>query len=921
MSTHPILAAMLCGFALTIQATLAVGVQSTALVLPRSVDAGEQLLGALACADCHQATPAAQVRLTPRTGPRLGGEALRLTPGFIRSWLQDPQAAKPGTTMPDMLHGLPVLEKGEAIEDLTHFLMSVQSVDTNAPVAVDQFKIELGRRLFHEAGCVACHAPIDSKEGVSEADLNKAKAHSIPFPDLSRKTTVAELGRFLRDPAKSRPNGRMPSLNLSPREAESIAMYLMRGQAVGLDDPSKARKFPGVRYQYYEGEFGDESALEKAEVKASGVVDDFRLKPRAREDNVGFRFTGFIRIAESGEYTFYTRSDDGSRLRIGTQLVVDNWGVHPTTEKSGKLILTAGDHPFQLTWFNGGGETSLEVLWEGPGIAKQRLPKTVLTQMSVPMEPIGLETFAVDTARASRGRDRFASLGCASCHAVQDTGGAVVSLLAAKPLNALKANPEAGCLASTVSGKLPRYALSPEQRSALSGVLRRVETLDAPLDEAAQIDQTLARLNCLVCHSRDGIGGPETTGKSPWFTVVGEADLGDEGRIPPHLTKVGGKLKPAWLTEVLAKGTKTRPYMATRMPVFGEAHVGMLAKAFETADAGGVAAVEPASTARDMKAGWKLVGSEGLSCIACHTFGPHKSLGIPAMDLTQMQRRLRSDWFERYLVDPAALRPGTRMPTFWPEGRAVNRDILDGNTGAQVRAIWAYLSKGGQADVPTGLIRAKKEFVVGNEPVIYRNFIEGSGSRAIAVGYPEHAHLSFDANELRLALIWQGAFIDLSRHTTDRGVGYEPPLGDHQVKLPAGPGFALLADPTAPWPKETARTLGWQFQGYTLDANRRPIFRYRLGDLQIEDFPEPKKGELDVSLKRTLVVKGQGGGNLVFRAAVGDIRALPGGQYQVEGDLKLTLTGGGKPILVGNELRVPVPVNGGSVTLVEEFVW
>lgn len=61
------------------------------------------------------------------------------------------------------------------------------------------------------------------------------------------------------------------------------------------------------------------------------------------------------------------------------------------------------------------------------------------------------------------------------------------------------------------------------------------------------------------------------------------------------------------------------------------------------------------------------------------------------------------------------------------------------------------------------------------EPIIYRNFIEGAGARAIGVGYPEKVNLAFDANSLRVAMIWQGAFIDAARHWRDRGVGYQPP--------------------------------------------------------------------------------------------------------------------------------------------------
>ena len=58
---------------------------------------------------------------------------------------------------------------------------------------------------------------------------------------------------------------------------------------------------------------------------AAGVVETFNLSPRGREDNFGFRFDANLLISTEGSYTFSTTSDDGSRLYIGDQCVVDNW--------------------------------------------------------------------------------------------------------------------------------------------------------------------------------------------------------------------------------------------------------------------------------------------------------------------------------------------------------------------------------------------------------------------------------------------------------------------------------------------------------------------------------------------------------------------------------------------------------------------
>ena len=57
-----------------------------------------------------------------------------------------------------------------------------------------------------------------------------------------------------------------------------------------------------------------------------------------------------------------------------------------------------------------------------------------------------------------------------------------------------------------------------------------------------------------------------------------------------------------------------------------------------------------------------------MSCIQCHTAAGHPSLGVPAIDLTLMHRRLRPGFFTTHLLDPQQANPGTRMTSFWGEG-------------------------------------------------------------------------------------------------------------------------------------------------------------------------------------------------------------------------------------------------------------
>ena len=135
---------------------------------------------------------------------------------------------------------------------------------------------------------------------------------------------------------------------------------------------------PGLQYSYFEGDWDrlpDFNALNAAK---SGVLSNFNLTPRNQEDYFGFQFSGYIKVPKDGAYVFYTDSDDGSRLYIGNELIVDNDGLHGMQEKEGIIALSAGLHPIRVTFFEKTGGDGLKVLYKGPGIEKQSVPDNVL---------------------------------------------------------------------------------------------------------------------------------------------------------------------------------------------------------------------------------------------------------------------------------------------------------------------------------------------------------------------------------------------------------------------------------------------------------------------------------------------------------------------------------------------------------------
>ena len=137
----------------------------------------------------------------------------------------------------------------------------------------------------------------------------------------------------------------------------------------------------GLYYTYYEqNDLSSVNNIAGLSPKKSGQVDNFTLGVRDRDDNFAFSYEGFISITASGEYTFYTSSDDGSQLFIDGQKVVDNDGLHGPQERSGRITLSAGSYPIAVTFFERMGGQLLEVRYQGPGISKQLIPTAVLKE-------------------------------------------------------------------------------------------------------------------------------------------------------------------------------------------------------------------------------------------------------------------------------------------------------------------------------------------------------------------------------------------------------------------------------------------------------------------------------------------------------------------------------------------------------------
>ncbi len=498
------------------------------------------------------------------------------------------------------------------------------------------------------------------------------------------------------------------------------------------------------------------------------------------------------------------------------------------------------------------------------------------------------------------GKKAFTEMRCAACHETGDKTVAPLAPLPPKP----KLDLNAGCL-SEKPGKAPDYELSEQQRAVIRIAL--TEKSDPP-SAAESVKLRLTQLNCISCHQRDDYGGVKPELDS-YFHSTEEA-LGNHARIPPELTLTGAKLQSTWLNKVLYEGETVRPYMITRMPQFGDAALDGLHKLFGEVDKMPPLEFAPPdnkSKHEMSNAAHRLLGDQGLNCIACHNYNGKESPSMKGLDIMTSAERLQPAWFDQFLRNPAKFRPGIIMPSYWPDDKAVQTEILGGNADEQIRALWYEFTLGRSARDPSGLRSEDPELIVTDQTRTYRGRSTVAGYRGIAVGYPGGMNYAFNAHNGAFSALWTGKFVKVGWR--GQGSGNFTPAAP-VVQLAEDVAF-LTKLPEA-WPLRPVRTkeapvnpdptypsqYGYRFQGYTIGENGVPTFRYQCDEVEIED--SSLSTDNNQGFKRTLNFNTPKATTVYFRVLTGKIEAISETSYKIP---KLQLGIGTSTAKLSNMLR------------------
>jgi hypothetical protein len=100
-------------------------------------------------------------------------------------------------------------------------------------------------------------------------------------------------------------------------------------------------------------------------------------------ETFSIRWTGKVAPRYTETYTFYTTSDDGVRLWINDQLIIDHWGTHSAAEDRASISLTAGQqYNLRMEYYDNTNRAVMKLAWSSPSQRKEVIPQSQLYSTS-----------------------------------------------------------------------------------------------------------------------------------------------------------------------------------------------------------------------------------------------------------------------------------------------------------------------------------------------------------------------------------------------------------------------------------------------------------------------------------------------------------------------------------------------------------
>ncbi|MBI1904518.1 MAG: c-type cytochrome [Planctomycetia bacterium] len=636
---------------------------------------------------------------------------------------------------------------------------------------------ERGNVLVHALRCAACHeAP-----GVSEAP---------PAPSLARVAGAMQKPWLVdwltqrrhaplnvpappsKMPAEAPIDRRMPDFSLSRDEAAAIAEFLIaRSEKVEVRSTDSPE--PAV-------------PVEKSKPTDDDHQPQKRRAPDAAIGRTLFRTVGCLvchRVGELGGRSLF----DGGDL------------THVAAKRPAEFFEAWLADPARLN-------------------PRHRMPVFALSSQERKDLAAYLQTLGKPAGQAradggnragkvEAGRQLVQRLRCAACHEMP--GGLKPPAKLPLPAATGEKKWQNSCLAPpadrAAKPERPEYGLCNESTRAVREYLAAMSTARASPAVTRKTlpgDLVLAEWNCLSCHARDASAGIAAVTDA---VIAAEPELAPllPGMRPPSLVAVGDKLRDEALLEAIQAKNPRRPWLAVRMPRFDLSDVerSALVRHFVDNDRRPPLPSPPEKLPSDAAirvAGGRLVTSAGFGCTSCHAIGqavPQKvELKSRGPDLAMLGKRIRREWYDGFVRNPARVVPRMEMPSLVVPVRGVLHDDLD----AQLAAVWRVLNDPDfepPLPDPVRVVRRRNLPERPEKAAVLTDVIETADeafTKPLVVGLSNRHNLLFDLETSSLAAWWIG---DTARQGTRGKTWYWEIGGTPLWKIePAAPELEVVSE-------------------------------------------------------------------------------------------------------------------------------
>lgn len=219
--------------------------------------------------------------------------------------------------------------------------------------------------------------------------LNGQEVYRVNLPDgeIAYNTTASSAvgderneEKFTIDPALLVNGKNVIAAEVHQDRGASSDLFFEFELKEGADTPPVIDSDQGLLAQYYKGN-SDFSFGELMSTTVDPQIYFSNLDPvlqtrTGEQDHANVRWTGQILAPETGDYTFYMTGDNGFRLWIDNQLVIDHWVNDWDMEQSSVPVTLQGGmkYSFKVEYFEDYGGSNLYLRWSGPHLSKEIVP-------------------------------------------------------------------------------------------------------------------------------------------------------------------------------------------------------------------------------------------------------------------------------------------------------------------------------------------------------------------------------------------------------------------------------------------------------------------------------------------------------------------------------------------------------------------